>query len=73
MSFHLFTRDFIFGHHLGTFEIKDQISEKKQQPKKKNKQKNKTQTQTKRLCGSFVPNKETKRMNTSKAPLKLME
>ena len=34
MSFHLFTRDFIFGHHLGTFEIKDQISEKKQQPKK---------------------------------------
>ena len=35
----MFTRDFIFGHHLGTFEIKDQISEKEKQPKKKKKKK----------------------------------
>ena len=61
MSFHLFTRDFIFGHHLGTFEIKDQISEKKQQPKKKtNKQKKKPKLKPKDCVEALCQTKKQK-------------
>ena len=71
MSFHLFTRDFIFGHHLGTFEIKDQISEKKQQPKKKKKQTkkqnpNSNQKTVWKLCAKQRNKKDEYQQSTTK-------